>query len=273
MITVNDMYNEVKSNDEMLLSNYRATYWDDYRNNHDKYDKLFRRMFKSFKYFLQDDDESVEEVTTNFIDDVYNHLLIHDKRYSELYRINVIPDSDYSLTDNYNITETMDRDTTSVDTNTYGERVDSDSITEGARNDTSNTSDSSRQDSTTNVYGSQENNSTSKVAPYDSEEFANNTHTDDTIGGKTDTVTFDKGAETSNTTFGKGEQINSSTSTIGSHTDGLDNTSTEDYVLTRKGNIGVQTVTDMLDKHRKLWTMWDFYYFIFMEISKELLII
>lgn len=251
MKTVNDMYKEVLKNDEMLLSGYMADFWDDYRLNHKKYDKLFRRMFKSFRYFLQEDDESISEITDNFIEDVYNHLLIHDKRYSEIYRIHVIDDTEYSLIDNYNITETMDRDTTSIDTNTYGERTDTNTMIEGSRTDENN-----------NTYGNQSNDTTSKVAPMDSENFYNNTNSIENIGSKTDSLTFTKGVETDSNTIVKG-----------SETDGFDNTSTEDYVLTRKGNIGVQTVTDMLDKHKKFWTRWEFYYFIFMEISKELLMI
>lgn len=273
MVTVNDMYKESSKHNYKLLSEYGSSFWNEYRSNYQHYDKLFRRMFKSFKFFLQDEDEDIETITSNFADEVYNHLLVHDRRYSELYRIHVLDDDSYSLTDNYNITETMDRDTTSLDTNTYGARTDTITDTEGSRNDSSTTTDSSREDTTNNEYGSQNNVSTSKVAPYDSETFANNTQTDETVGAKTDSITFNKGSESSDVSFSKGEQINTSSHVKGSQTDGLDNTSTEDYVLTRKGNIGVQTVTDMLDKHKRFWTKWEFYYFIFMEISKELLII
>ena len=130
MITVNDMYKESSSKDAMLLSSYTSDFWSDYRTNYKHYDKLFRRMFKSFKYFLQEDDETISDITTNFTDDVYNHLLINNKRYSELFRIHVIDDNNYSLTDNYNITETMNKDSSNNSTNTYGERTDTTNETE-----------------------------------------------------------------------------------------------------------------------------------------------
>lgn len=271
--TVNDMYKESSSKDVMLLSGYRSDFWDDYRLNYKHYDKLFRRLFSSFIYFMQEPDENISEVVTNFSADVYNHLLVNDKKYSELYRINVIDDDEYSLTDNYNLVEIMDKDTTSQNTNTYGSRSDSTSETEGTRSDSSTSSDSSRSDTTSTVTGSQTNTSTSKVAPYNTESFANDTQNTDMLGERTDSINFDKGAESNNSSFIKGEQVNSSTYTVGSHTDDLDNTSTENYTLTRKGNIGVQTATDMIDKHNKFWSKWDFYRYIFNEISKELLLV
>ena len=293
MKTVNDMYNVASGKDEMLLSGYRADFWDEYRLNHKKYDKTFRRMFKSFYYFLQEDNESIEEITDNFTEDVYNHLLLHHKKYSELFRINVLEDSDYSLTDNYNITETMNKDGTNLSTNTYGartdsttevegRRTDSNSSTLGSRTDTTDTTLGSRTDTSNVSYGQQSNSNTSKIAPYDSETFANNTRNEEILGAKiddttnvkgseTDTVSFSKGQEIDTDNFEKGEQTNTNNFIKGSQTDGLDSTYSEDYTLTRKGNIGVQTVTDMLNKHKNFWTLWDFYYYIFMEISKELL--
>lgn len=273
MITVNDMYKESNSKNSMLLSSYNSDFWSEYRKNYSKYDKLFRRMFKSFKYFLQEDDETVSEITNNFTDDVYNHLLINDKRYSELYRVNVISDDDYSLVDNYNITETMDKDSNNLATNTYGARTDTTDDTEGSRTDTNNSVLGSRDDNTNTQYSEQNNTNTSKIAPYDSETFANDKREEEIVGSKTDVVNFSKGEETDITTITKGQQVNNTSFTKGSQTDGLDETYSEEYVLTRKGNIGVQTVTDMLDKHKRFWTKWDFYYLIFMEISKELLII
>ena len=273
MITVNDMYKESSSKDTMLLSSYTSEFWSDYRTNYKHYDKLFRRMFKSFKYFLQEDDETISDITTNFTDDVYNHLLINNKRYSELYRIHVIDDNNYSLTDNYNITETMNKDSSNNSTNTYGARTDTTDETEGERTDTNNVVLGSRTDNTNTQYGEQNNSTTSKVAPYDSETFANNNKTDELVGSKTDVVNFSKGEETDNNTTTKGVQINNASFIKGSQVDSINSSSNEGYKLTRKGNIGIQTVTDILDKHKRFWTKWDFYNFVFMEISKELLIV
>ncbi|MBQ0111580.1 MAG: hypothetical protein KBT03_00450 [Bacteroidales bacterium] len=85
--TVNDMYKNSVSNNKKLLSNYNAPFWAEYLLNSERYDRLFRRKYLSFRYFLQEYDEDITTITDNFIDDVYNHLLANDKKYSELFRV------------------------------------------------------------------------------------------------------------------------------------------------------------------------------------------
>lgn len=126
MKTVKDMYKYTSDNTLKLLSDYNADFWADYKTNYARYDKLFCRLYRSWFYFLQEHDETIAQITTNFTADVYAHLLLNEKKYSELYRINVIDDTKYSLLDNYDMTESMDRDTTSNNTNTYGQRTDQD---------------------------------------------------------------------------------------------------------------------------------------------------
>lgn len=295
MKTINDIFKYCNTNNIKMLSDYGADFWADYKSNYARYDALFRRKYLSFVYFLQDREETIQEVSNNFIADVYNHLLVNDKKYSELYRIHVIPDDEYSLTENYNIEEKMDRDTTSNNTNTYGSRSDSESETLGSRTDSGSEtlgsrSDSgsetlgSRSDSGTNTIGAQSNSVTSKVAPYDSSTFANNTQEDTSLGNRSDSNSFTLGQQNNSNSSTIGQQDNSTSTTIGQQSnsnsftkgeqlDELDNVGTEDYTLTRHGNIGVQTVTDMLEKHKKFWTVWEFYNFIFYEISKELLLV
>lgn len=228
MKTVNDMYKYASANNMMLLSNFDASFWQDYMSNHTRYDKLFRRLYYNFRYFMQECDtdlEDIADITTEFIDDVYNHLMANKKKYDELYRIHVISDEEYSITDNYHITETMDRDTTSTDDNVYGERIDTD------------------------VRGSQSNTTESDVSPYDNENYFNEGKVSDTIGSRTDSLTK------------------------GQHTDALANVGTEDYTLTRRGNIGVQTGTEMLDKHNRYWDKYKFYEYIFACICADLLLV
>jgi len=124
MRTVDDLYRNANERNIPLLSDYNAQFWSEYKTNHARYDKLFRRLYLSYKYFLQTGKETINEVTDNFIDDCYNHLLANAKKYAELYRMYVITDEEYSITENYNMTEIMDRDTSSNTTNDYGERVD-----------------------------------------------------------------------------------------------------------------------------------------------------
>ena len=228
MKTVNDKYKYANANSMMLLSNFNATFWQDYIANHSRYDKLFRRLYYNFKYFMQECDtdlDDIADITTEFVDDVYNHLMANKKKYEELYRIHVITDEDYSITDNYHIIETMDRDTTSNNDNTYGARSDSDTI------------------------GTQTNTTESDVSPYDSENYYNEGKITNVFGARTDGHT-------------KGSQI-----------DALNNTGTEDYTMTRRGNIGVQTGTEMLDKHNRYWDKYKFYEYIFACICADLLLV
>lgn len=259
--TVKDMYKYASDNSEKLLSNYSADFWNDYRTNYTTYDKLFCRLFRSWFYFLQERDEDISDIVSNFTADVYAHLLLNDKKYSELYRINVLPDDDYSLVNNYDMHEEMDKNTTSNNSNTYGQRIDSDSY--GARSD----SDSYGARSDSDSFGAQSNSTTNTVAPYNSSSYQPDNQSQESIGTRADSHT--KGAQSDSHT--KGAQ--SDTHTKGSESDTLNNTGTEDYELHRYGNIGVMTVTDMLKKHDEYWTVYEFYEKIFRDIARELLMI
>lgn len=273
MRTTHDMYNYNKDNNLKMLSDYPSEFWSDYVENYDKYDRIFDRMFMSFKYCFQNDDEGINDISNNFREDVYNHLLINDKKYSELYRIHVIPDTNYSLTDNYDVTETMDKDITDNNDNTYGARTDSIEETEGSRTDSTSDTEGSRTDNRSLDTGSQTDDITHKVAPYDSSTFSNNTRDEEVKGQRHDEEETTKGQQINSSSLTKGQQINETETTKGSQTDSLDRTYTEDYTLHRKGNIGVMTVSDMLKKHKEFWHVWEFYEYIFKEICKELLLI
>lgn len=214
MKTVEDMYNVTKDTIP-LLSNYDAPFWKEYRDNYQKYDALFRRLYKSYRYFLQEKNDSDVQVAINFTTDVYNHLLVNDKKYTELFRINTITDEDYSIIDNYRIVETK---------NTEGSNTINTTL--GARTDTENDS------------------ATTKVSPYENENF------------------YNENLVNNNNSFTKGTQSDSSLGT-----------NEEEYILSRKGNIGVQTGTDMLRKHNDYWNGYKFYLAIFNDICAELLLV
>ena len=163
--TVKDMYKYADDNNVKLLSGYAADFWKEYRDNYQRYDNLFCRYFRSWFYFLQEGDEDISDLVNDFVIDVYSHLMINDKKYSELYRIHVIDDDDYSLINNYDMHEVMDKDTTTSGTDTFGQRIDSDSI------------------------GAQENTLTNKVAPFDSAEFNNERQAVESNGTRADSHT------------------------------------------------------------------------------------
>ena len=83
-----------------------SPFWSEYVSDFSNYDRVFNRLYKSFEYFLQEEDDSVSECRSNFTEDVKCLLIANSKKYSELYRTYKIDDSIYSLTDNYDVTET-----------------------------------------------------------------------------------------------------------------------------------------------------------------------
>ena len=90
MIRTGAVYKKNKADNTMMLTNYATgeelDFWAEYRTNYARYDAVFNRMFNSFWFFMQLPDDTVDEVTEQFRDAVYDHLLINNKKYQELYR-------------------------------------------------------------------------------------------------------------------------------------------------------------------------------------------
>ena len=256
--TIGDIYNKNKTDETLMLSNYPADFWAPYRNNNTYFDRRFKSMYKSWFPFDQDSDEGLAAVADAFRLDVYAHLMANDKRYSELFRVNTIADNDaYSLVNNVDYTETRLRTEGRDGENVKG----SETIT----------------DTGANQYGAQ----------------TVNTGVDETRGSRTDTSEQTTSAFNSSTYEPKdkvenitGQQINGTdTETqFGAHTDNISNTRvdgqrtdtsaldiTENESIRKVGNMGVQTVDDMLKKHVDNWSLFDFYKLIFSEIARDLL--
>ena len=209
--TVKEIYEVTKSAGTPLLSNFNAVFWADYIEHYTELDRYFARRYCSFRYFAQEESDTVEVVTQNFTSSVYEHLLVNKKRYEELYRVQTVNDNDYMLLDNYNVNETVTKEGSGNGSIVSGEREDK-------------------------LFN------TTKVSPFDSENFYNDTTND----GSTR-----KGAETDTTSNAYNETVTSN----------------------KKGNIGVQTGADMLGKHTNYWKNFDFYNLVFSEIAKELLLV
>ena len=249
---VNDMWKESVANESPLLSNYPADFWEYYRSNYVRLDALFRQMFLSFTYFLQDDDETLSTITDNFTNAVYNHLLLNHKKYEELFRVEVLEDTDYNFNRNYDISETFSGTTSDTHSDTIGsrndssstsygarsdststsigERSDSGSVVSGARTDSKSTTLGQRSDSTTNTFGSRTDNTTvdngahedeleHDVSPDDSEDFYNHRKDINSYGAKEDTTEFVKGSEEDTIAFTKGSETDTESITKGSETD------------------------------------------------------
>lgn len=209
--TVKEMYEVSKSAGTPLLSNFNDVFWTYYIDNYTELDRYFAKKYSSFRYFAQEESDTIEVVTQNFTSSVYEHLLVNKKRYEELYRAQSVNDNEYMLLDNYNVNETVTKEGSGNGSIVSGEREDK-------------------------LYN------TTKVSPFDSENFYNDTTSD----GST---------------------------RKGSETDTTNNSYNETVTSNKKGNIGVQTGADMLGKHTNYWKNFDFYNLIFSEIAKELLLV
>ena len=323
MITVNDMYKDARSSNAPLLSNYEAPFWSEYVSDFSNYDRVFNRLYKSFEYFLQEEDDSVSECRSNFTEDVKCLLIANSKKYSELYRTYKIDDEVYSLTDNYDVTESYSGNkstaiesklgsrTDSTETNdVIGSKIDSientdiigaikntETMNNGGKNTNESTSYGVKTTNENTVYGSGSSETVGEVSPMDSNMFYNNNKNSTTTSEKTDskqitnsaftdgkqttysaftdskTINEDERTNTSNNVVNSGEQNNSSNNTYtkGEQSDTHNHNETESYNIRKRGNIGVQTATDMISKHNQFWNSYEFYTLIFKDICKELL--
>lgn len=276
-VTVKDMYKYSQENQQNLLPTFNAPFWGDYNSNPSIYDRQFAKMYKNFCYFDQDKDEvktdeGVSIVTTDFKTDVYNILHLNRKKYEELYRIQVMADNAYGITDDYDVTEIMDKSTTDNSTNQYGSRSDSENTTYGSRTDTSTETLGSHTDTNQTTKGQHTDTSTESVAGFNSSGYENSNQYSDQFGSRTDNSSTEYGAKNNSYSTIQGQQADTKSLVKGQHTDTLDNEGTEEYTLTKKGRVNGNAATN-IKKHESFWTPWQFYQFIFNDIAKELLLI
>lgn len=323
MITVNDMYKDARSSNAPLLSNYEGSFWSEYISDFSNYDRVFNRLYKSFEYFLQEEDDSVSECRSNFTEDVKCLLIANSKKYSELYRTYKIDDSIYSLTDNYDVTETYSGNKLTTIESRLGSRTDNtktsdvigsktdsientdiigavnntETMNNGVKNTNENTTYGAKNTNENTIYGSGTSETVDEVSPMDSNMFYNNNKNSTTTSEKTDskqtthstftdskqttysaftdskTINEGERTNTSNNVVNSGEQNNSSNNTYtkGEQSDTHNHDETESYNIRKRGNIGVQTATDMISKHNQFWNSYEFYTLIFKDICKELL--
>lgn len=310
VITVEDMYKEAAKNNTPLLSNYGAgntdDFWAGYRAHYDYFDNIFRRRYRSFAYYMQEYGDVVDTLQPDFTQACYGILLKNRKKYLELYRVQTISDDLYSLLDNYDMTETLEKDTSSDNTHTSGRHIDTlvdtvepyqdiDTTTEvrGQKTTTDDREITNGQKTTTDereiTNGQKTTTDTNEVSAYNASGYApeseltkvegqqvnndDNTH----IEGQqinTDENTRVEGSQTITTTeeIDQDQHVTRHDNEYGAHTSSDDGSGHEEYILHRKGNIGVTTATDMMQKAWDAWkNVFNFYDVIFADIAGELL--
>ena len=250
VFNVKDIYTSAKDNNRKLLSEYGSDFWAGYKANYQYFDRLFMKKYASLIPIDQDYLEGVQSIQEDFSYDVYAWLMANDKRYSELFRVNSIEDDTaYSLTNNVDYTETTARDVTFD----KGSQENEDDYT-----DTIGSQENTEDLSTT--YGVSSQTTTNAVSAYNSAIYDPDSQSAVNTPEHTDT-----GDNT--LTFGSREDTHGGTHTEGARQDKTD----EDITVHKVGNMGVQTVDDMLKKHWDNWTLFDFYGLIFEDIAKNLL--
>lgn len=282
--TIKDIYKENKDNNRKMLSDYNSDFWEGYRANNQYFDRRFMTLYASWFPFIQVPEEGIESVADDFRYDVYSHLLANDKRYNELYRINVIPDNEaYSPVNNVDYTETYTEESHNGREFNKGAQTDGASgfTTYGSIQDSESKSKVNGQQSNgetiSRTYGARSSADERKVSAFNESSYSpaeKNEHTEATYtDGENNTYTLGSHTDTENNTITRGSHRDdsSNTRTEGARKDTTDDDGTKEYTLHKVGNMGVMTVDDILEKRKAFWSLFDFYGFIFEEIARDLL--
>ena len=279
---IKDIASYNKEENKMMLSNYDADFWKPYRDHYNYFDRLFMKKYRS--WFPMDQEGDLEEVATDFTFDVKAWLMINDKRYSELYRIQTIQDDDkYSLTDNVYEIESIEESGEHSSTFNKGEQTDTEDL-EAVKGQQIDTQDNERvkgqeqiDTDATNTTGATGKTITNSVSAYNDSSFANADKSEEDDESREDTIdqTVVEGERTDtedlSTTYGARTDTQDNSRTSGAREDTEEGTDSKTITRNRSGNIGVKTVVQMLEEQWNSWGLMNFYDFIFAEIARELL--
>ena len=248
-----DLYKAVGIGESLLPTGTDFDFWEEtYEANTAVYDREFARRFTTFEYFDFLDADTIAEARENFHADVLSILTFNQKRYAEMYRVFLVEDADDPITYNYDMVETTGAQHSETEYGATSETKGAETFTKGAETFTKG--------SQSNTVGAIT--TTHSVAPYNvstltAESSDGSTQQSNTEGQREDT---------------EGQRIdttNARTDTALAHTDQTD---TDEWTLTRRGNIGTQTAADILRLHTSYWTeQYKFMELIFNDIAKQLL--
>lgn len=283
-VTIDTLYAYCKQNQQTLLPTEDFDFWEGYETNYQKFDRYFFQKFRAFKVLQEyGENTTITEMLSDWKQIVDAHLFINAKRYSELYRVQVLAADAYDVVNNYDVHEEYERDNTGTQSMNEGQRTDSTAY--GAKQDTNNYGQAqrteqygARQDTNNTNLGAQTSSSTEKRSAFNSSGLTNVAGGDINNGARQDSATLNTGAHTdTHTDAARTDTLNS-----GAHTDNItkgaqlnqrtDNLK-EESTLHRYGNIGVQTPADVIGGHIDLWTAFKFYEMIFDEIALNYLVI
>ena len=242
---------------EPFLTSNDNDWWADYVSNHLNYDRFFVHMYSSFEYYEQTSipdyfltDDLIEKTIDDFRADVSALLMMNTEKYRQLFRLLSIPDAENELYENVNGTTTT--------TTTYGKTT---TRNNAERSDTHTTTRAAYKDTTENMNDAAEDINVHKVAAFDSETFSND---------NSDTISTGARKQTVNNNYG--DQHGTVADTYGAFTNTDTNGGVDTVEEKRRGNIGVTTVSEMLQQHVTFWDSMKYMQKIFADIANELLI-
>lgn len=305
---ISEIYDFCKEESIPMLSNYDADFWEVYRQNYNYFDRLFRNTYRTFVVFSCDNG-NVEENATDWIFDVASWLKANEQRYSELWRMQELSDTDYSILDPYHVTETHTGQLSKNATDNLGARTDtksgqvsygakssseSNSYTHGAKSETDAETLNYGQDKTTTEgeinTGSQNNTNENKVSAFNESVYSPKDYQDTSLGSRQDTTetvetrdsrsdsksgTHTEASRTDSETKSKGEVAHtdsvSDTNIYGAHTNTHTGTESESKSVSKTGNMGIYSNSKLLGEHKDLWEAFNFYKLIFDEIAEQFL--
>ena len=268
--TVKDIYDYCSDLEIKMLTNHNADYWTPYKNNYALFDRLFMRRYKSFFPYIQEPDDDLSAVVTDFIIDVSAHLTANDKKYAELFRVWSIEDNDnYSLYNNVDYIEEYEEENGKSLTFNKGSQTDTEDLehTKGSETDTEDLehtkgSQEDTEDLST-TFGAQDVDTTNSTSAYNVSSFSPVDKSEVENGSHDDT-------QDNTRTYGQRIDSDDNSRTYGAREDTTEETGGKQYNIHKIGNMGVQTVDDMLKKHLEVW-MWSFYDYVFSEIANDIL--
>lgn len=285
---IKDIYKYQKDHTTPMLSSFTSSaggevdFWKPYKDNYTYFDRIFMKKYRS--WYPMDQDGEVNEIAAEFANDVKGWLMINDKRYSELYRMQTIPDDEkYSLTDNVSEHEVTETEFGKMVTFNKGEQEIKDEgstdfgLHETTDNRTLGYGEHVVETGVTENLGETEKTTENSTSAFNDSGYVNTDKSvvsDAAIENGTDTtVTDNEHEDTDNRTIQskahKDETAN--TRTDGAREDTTEDSGTETVTRDRAGNIGVMTVDQMLTIHKDTWVDFSFYEIIFAEITRELL--
>ena len=264
-----ELYKSILPAGELFPTNTTFDFWDDvYGAASAEYDREFARRYKNFLFFDFLEAETTSEALTNFKADVLSILTFNQKRYEEMYRVFCVTDEDDPLTYNYDMVETTGAQHTETEYGATSQTKGQETFTKGQETFTKGEEQLTK-GSQSNTIGGTTN--THAVAPYNVSTLTPESSDTMTQQSNTEGQRIDTEGQRIDTNSQRQDTNSARTDTALAHTDQFDS---DEWTLTRRGNIGVQTASDMLRLHTQYWTeQYKFMQLIFDDIAAQLLLI